>query len=131
MEPEASDILVETETALQWLGADGIVRHSFHPGARLDLAAARSNLAAIVQVSQGRRRPLVADMVSLRSVTREGRQFYAGEEAVKAVACVALVAEAPVARAIGNFYLALHSPPLPIRLFGDLESALRWASSQA
>jgi len=127
--PEVSDKVVETPTARQWLGSDGMVRHVLRDGAVLDLPAARLNLRAVVTVSEGQRLPMVAVVTGLASATRQVRQFYAGAEAAEAVSCVAMVTGSAVSRVIGNFFVALNRPQAPTRMFGTLEQALVWAAS--
>jgi hypothetical protein len=122
MESEA----ITTRVSKVWLGEDGIARVIHVPGAEVTLEAAKETMAAYLKIYKGKRRPLFVDTKTMRSLAREARQFYAGEEAAKVANAVALIVATPVSRVLGNFYLGISKPHLPSRLFSSEEEALNW-----
>jgi len=109
-----------------WLGEDGIVRIIHVPGAEVTLEDAKETMAAYLKLNKGKRRPLFVDTKTMKSLAREARKYYAGEEAARVASAVAIIVGTPVSRVLGNFYLGLSNPYLPSRLFSSEEEALKW-----
>jgi len=118
--------IVNIAKASMWLGGDGIVRIIWVPGAEVTLEDAEESMAAWVKISQGKRRPMVVDTATMKSLAREARHLYASERAAKVACAVGIVVGTPVSRVLGNFYLGLSNPHLPTRLFDSEDEALEW-----
>jgi hypothetical protein len=74
--------------------------------------------------------PLLADIRTLRGVSLGVRTHMSSERAGRYLARVALVADSPLTRTIGNFFMRLNRPPFPVRIFDAEEEALRWLVTQ-
>jgi hypothetical protein len=122
MESEA----IVTRVTKVWLGEDGIARIIHVPGAEVTLADAKETMAAYLKLNKGKRRPLLVDTKTMKSLAREARHFYAGEQAAKVASAAAIIIGTPVSRVLGNFYLGLSNPHLPSRLFTSEDEALEW-----
>jgi hypothetical protein len=109
-----------------WLGEDGIVRIIHKPDAEVTLESAKETMEAYLKIYQGKKRPLFVDTKMMKSLAREARQYYAGEEAAKVASAVALMVDTPVSKVLGNFYIGLSKPHLPSRLFSSDSEALEW-----
>jgi hypothetical protein len=72
---------------------------------------------------------LVADIRTLRGVSLGVRTQMSSERAGRYLSRVALVADSPLTRTIGNFFMRLNRPPFPVRIFDAEAEALRWLSS--
>jgi hypothetical protein len=69
----------------------------------------------------------LVQLARVRSVTRGARTFFASSPENMAVASkVAMVGASPIARVIGNFFLGLNRPPVPVRLFATDAEAIAW-----
>lgn len=115
-----------SRVARLWLGEDGIVRIIHVPGAKVTLEDAQETMAAYLKLNKGKRRPLLVDTKTMKSMTRETRQYYAGGEAAKVASAAAIIVGTPVSRVLGNFYIGLSNPHLPSRLFSSEDEALEW-----
>lgn len=109
-----------------WVGEDGIARIIHFPGVELTLADAEETMAAYLKLNNGKRLPLFIDTKTMKSMSRESRQYYAGEEAAKVASAAAIIVGTPVSRVLGNFYIGLSNPHLPSRLFSSEDEALEW-----
>ena len=69
---------------------------------------------------------LLADIRTLRGVSLGVRTHMSSERAGRYLARVALVADSPLTRTIGNFFMRLNRPPFPVRIFDQEDDALRW-----
>jgi hypothetical protein len=74
--------------------------------------------------------PLLADIRTLRGVSLGVRTHMSSERAGRYLSRVALVADSPLTRTIGNFFMRLNRPPFPVRIFDAEEEALRWLVTQ-
>ena len=115
-----------SSVAKLWLGDDGIVRIIHVPGAQLTLEDAKETMASYLKLYKGKRRPLLVDTKTMKSMTRETRQYYAGAEAAQVASAAAIIVGTPVSRVLGNFYLGLSNPHLPSRLFTSEDEAMEW-----
>jgi len=115
-----------SRVARLWLGEDGIVRIIHVPGAEVTLEDAKETMASYLKINQGKRRPLFIDTKTMKSMTRETRQYYSGVEAAKVASVAAIIVGTPVSRVLGNFYIGLSNPHLPSRLFSSEDEALTW-----
>ncbi|OYY74078.1 MAG: hypothetical protein B7Y40_06585 [Gammaproteobacteria bacterium 28-57-27] len=115
-----------SRVAKLWLGEDGIVRIIHVPGAEVTLEDAQATMAAYLKINKGKKRPLFVDTKTMKSLAREARKYYAGEEAAKVASAVAIIVGTPVSRVLGNFYIGLSNPHLSSRLFSLEDEALEW-----
>lgn len=116
---------VSTRSSRVWLDDEGIIQEVVNPGSVLDLADAKESIAAEAKFAQGRRLPLLVDMSQVKSISRAARTVYA-KEGPTIVCAVALVVGSPLNRMIGNFFLGLNRPLIPLRLFSSTADAAAW-----
>lgn len=112
-----------------WLWRERWLRARFRPGAEVDLADARENVAVARRLSAGDRLPILVDLRDIRSQTAEARAHFSGPEGVAVGGAVALVVASPLSRAIGNFYLGFNRPTVPTRIFSDVSLAETWLAT--
>src|SRR5262245_56199011 len=115
--PRSADVFLE---------ADGTLVIRFHDGSRLDATLTSEVTRAHVEVSQGRARPVLADVRGLVSVDRASRQLAASPEVTAATARMAIIVGNPVTRTLGNFFIRVTTPSYPTRLFADERLAREW-----
>ena len=117
---------ITTRTQKIWLGDDGIVRYESHPGSEESLEDAQENVKAGASLSGGMKRPILINSRGIKSLRREARMYYAGEENAKHTIAAAIVISSPVARVIANFFMGLNKTKFPTRLFTSEEMAIAW-----
>ncbi len=54
------------------------------------------------------------------------RRVYQREIAAESYTCIALVTDSIFGRAVASIFLGLASPPVPTKMFADLDTALTW-----
>ncbi len=104
---------IVTQTAKIRLDENGILRVTCLPGATQTLAQAHENMSVEVQLSRGKRRPILVDLTG-------------GEEAAKYQSAIALLIGSPLSRVIGNFFIGFNKSPMPTKLFTSEPEALEW-----
>ena len=105
------------------LRGDGVVHLIWTPNAKIDAADARAAMAMVNEVCNSVDRPMLVDMASTETVSREAR-------AVWSIPCsaskIALLGSSPVDRVIANFFLGIHVPPCPTKFFTSESEAMGW-----
>jgi hypothetical protein len=109
-----------------WLGEDGIGRVVLKPGAEETLEDVKEIIEAGRKLGKGAAVPVINDIRNTKSITREAREFYTGEETKKVVSAIALLVGSPVSRALGNFFIAVNRPSCPTRVFSSEQKAIEW-----
>lgn len=106
---------------------DGIVEY-LYGHAEVTEEVAREVIARATEAMSPVRPALsLVQLARVRSVTRGARTFFASSPENMAVASkVAMVGASPIARVIGNFFLGLNRPPVPVRLFATDAEAIAW-----
>jgi hypothetical protein len=118
--------MIETRTATIQLGSDGIIRVKLNPGPDALIEDAIESVAAVRKLAAGTEHPLLVDLREQKSVSKESRSYYTGEEAAKLVTAVAIVVGSPVSRVIGNFYIGFSKQRTPLRLFDSETMSVDW-----
>jgi hypothetical protein len=114
---------VQNRVEKVWLREDGIVQTVVFPGAEYTLVDAKQNLASIVQVSNGKRLPLLVDIRNAKTVNRAARQVFA---TIECVTSTALLIDSSISQIIGNVFLNFSKPANPTRLFTSETEAVEW-----
>lgn len=90
---------------------------------RIEEVDAHEAMAAVNVVADGSEYPMLVDMATTESVSRQAR-------AVFSIPCaasrIALLGSSPVDRVLANFFLSLHVPPCPTRFFTSRDDAMAW-----
>lgn len=110
-----------------WDSVHEVAHTDWLPGAVCTLDVAVGVSADVRRLGQGRVLSLV-DLRPLKSIDRASRQHFMNDH--PNFRAVALVADAPVSRLIGNFFLALNTQHIPVRMFPTPDSAIAWLRLQ-
>jgi hypothetical protein len=117
---------LDTRTGTLEIRPDGILHARTVPGSVVSLEDARENLASLPARPDHGRQLLMLDLRGMNGMSREAREFYAGEEPARVLAAIALIVDSPLSRMIGSFFLGFNKPRIPLRLFTSEAQALRW-----
>ena len=105
------------------LRPDGVLHLQWNEKVVIDGPDAKDAMAAVNEICEGASHPMLVDMATTKSVTREGRDvFYIPCAASR----IALLGSSPVDRVIANFFLGVHTPPCPTRFFTNRAEAMAW-----
>jgi hypothetical protein len=90
---------------------------------RIEDVDAHAAMASVNVIADGGEYPMLVDMATTESVSRQAR-------AVFSIPCaasrIALLGSCPVDRVLANFFLSLHVPPCPTRFFTSRDDAMAW-----
>ena len=91
----------------------------------VSLDIAKTCVEGRIFFSKGKSFPLIIDMTGIKSTTREARQYMASIGATL-VTAGALITRSAVSRTIGNIFLKIDKPPVPVKLFTSQVKAREW-----
>ena len=119
MEP----ITVEGGKGTVVLEAGKVIHLVWKPSVRIEAVDAHAAMAAVNEAGNGSEYPMLVDMATTESVSRQAR-------AVFSIPCaasrIALLGSSPVDRVLANFFLSMHTPPCPTRFFNSRIDAMKW-----
>ncbi len=118
--------VVKTSSAEIWIDDQGICHLIYTPGARLTFEDTLNECRIISEMSGPGKVPILVDLNNVKYVSRESRTYYAGKEAEKIFKVAALLVGTQMSRVIGNFFMGLNKPLMPIKLFTSEKQALKW-----
>lgn len=97
------------------------------PRVQQTIELAKANVDSCLELAEGRKLPLLIDLLQAQPLTPEVRQFYAGKEVGGFFAAIAIMVESNAfGRALGNFYLTVARTGLSKQLFHSEQKALVW-----
>ncbi len=120
--------IIHTAKAIITLSADGIISQDYRNNIDLTIEDSLSEMGAYKELCQGKKRPVSINIQNIKTVQRESRQFYSGEEPARYVAVAALIIGNPVSRIMANFFMGINKTFMPVKLFTDQEEAVKWLS---
>jgi hypothetical protein len=118
--------VVFTRTEKIWLAEDGIIRCIVLPTPKHKLEDAKENVAVISKLAGQKKRPVLVDARQVKSIERESRAYYAGQECAKVQSAVAFLISSYISKIIGNFFLGFNKPLFPINIFTSQAEAIEW-----
>jgi hypothetical protein len=104
---------------------EGILYGKYVDDLHMTLEIAKYCVDSRFQFSNSRSFALLVDMRGIKSMTPEARKYMSSVGAVL-VKAGALIIGSPLNRTIGNIFLTIDKPPVPLKLFTDKEKARQW-----
>lgn len=120
---------IVTSSGKTWLNDEGIIIAIAATQEYHTLAAAKENTAINLKIAGGIRRPFLIDMSNVKSMSREARVYYAGNEPLKAITAVAILTNSNVGKMVANFFIGLTQQLMPTKMFTDVNEAIKWLSA--
>jgi hypothetical protein len=107
----------------------GILAAVPHQGASDDEHSARQNNVFQMEYFRVRQRPgcVLVLFDRMKGQDAGARRVYQREPDTKLILGTALVGGTLLGRAMASFFLGLSKTQVPVKVFGDLKDALRWA----
>ena len=117
---------VNTGTVEFRLREDGILHGVALPDRKQSLDDARRNLETADRLRGGVRVPLLLDIRSTGTLSREARELYAGDEGAERITALAFVSGSAFTRVVGNLFIRVAKTSYPVRLFSAEVDATAW-----
>lgn len=91
-----------------------------------DLETVRRIVEYRLNATERKSYPLIGNIVSIKKITKEARDFLASKEGCEGITVFAILINSPIGSMIGNFWLRINKPLVPTRIFTNEEEAKKW-----
>lgn len=100
--------------------------------AELTIEDARASTEAMTKMTGGIARPFFGDFTSMKSQTKECRDYYANDpQHLQTYSAAALLVKGPFSRMLANFFLGIAKPAKPTQVFDDPAKAIAWLETHS
>jgi hypothetical protein len=79
-----------------------------------------------IELTNGKAYPMVSDVRSMKTSTREGRQRMSEPDSGEGVIAGAVIINSKVQKVIYNLFQAIYKAPTQVKLFNNKEEAVEW-----
>ncbi len=121
---------IRTRTAEYSLLADNIILCRILENVNIQPADIKENLGVTLQLADGKPYVALVDGRGESTITREARELAAKPESYLLQLASAIVVNTTSSRLIVNFIIKFYKPPVPTKLFSDIDLALIWLKTR-
>lgn len=104
---------------------DGIIMGTFKLES-VDLEIAKKVTNHRLEIQKGKSYPLLSNIKTIKSSTKQARDFMASKEGCDGVIVAAVLIDSPLSRIIGNFFINISKPYVTTKIFTDEIDAKKW-----
>ena len=79
-----------------------------------------------MELTGGKSCTTLVDLTNVRTISKEARSYFSSVECSEVFEATALYVSTPISRIIGNFFLGINRPAIPVRLFDSKDEAIVW-----
>lgn len=124
-----SESVIELRTYYTWMGNDSIARTLVKEGAEIVLEDAKANSVAVNGLLGPQKFALIVDTRKIKAITKEARDYFSLNGRESRVIAFAILIDSPLSRIIGNFFMGLNKPRVPVKLFNIETKAVAWCQT--
>ena len=103
----------------------GIMHCIFRSNLHMDLEVAKQCVGARIEFSKGISYPCLIDMEGVKSTDSKAR-VYMAKEGARLMKAGAMLTSSMYTKMLGNVFLTINKPEIPVRLFSDKATAIKW-----
>jgi len=105
---------------------DDLLIGTYKKGLKINLEMAKEIVRARLELTNYQ--PVVALALNqgVVSMDKKARDYLSSDEGIRGVIAGAIVLDTPFGSFLGNFYLSVTKPKIPLRIFSKVETALKW-----
>ncbi len=95
-------------------------------GSEVQLQDAVDNSNAVIEISEGKVYPMLVDTRNIKSIEKAARDHFSMRNRKGNVNSIAVLIGSPISVVIGNFFMGLNKPAVPVKLFTGSDKAFKW-----
>jgi hypothetical protein len=99
---------------------------TFKKGIRIDVGIARKIVDCRKRFTKNRTYPVLILNKGVISMTREAREYFASDEGTAGLRASALVLRTSFGAVMGNIFLKVNKPRMPVKIFSTEKGASKW-----
>lgn len=107
---------------------NGIIYGIYNKDLTIDLDAAKSVTNDRKKVSEFSSKPMFVDGTTVKSITKEARDFFGSEEGSELLSASAIYTNSRLSAFLANFFIKVNltKTKVPVKLFTDKDKAIQW-----
>lgn len=105
------------------LQADGVIHVIWKPRVSIEAQDARAAMAAVNELANGSKYPMLVEMATVEAVSRQARAVFSIPSAASRIA---VLGSGPMDRVLANFYFDVRISPCPARYFSSRPESINW-----
>jgi hypothetical protein len=118
--------IVKTRTGvMQWDDESQILFVDVDEGARETLEDAKKNSKIGAVITQNSNFAMLLDITKIGNIDADARHFYSANTSTKNQG-IALITNSVISQVLGNLFIGVNKPQMPIKLFSDKTKATHW-----
>jgi hypothetical protein len=103
-----------------------VLHATYKKGIKITLDIARQVVEARLKLTLDKNFPVLIYNQGVISMDKPARDFLASPEGTRGVKAAAMMLDSAFSSFLGNFYLSVNKPPMPVRIFTNTKAALSW-----
>ena len=115
----------KNEYVEMWL-ENGVIHIVHSPYVTISLEIAKINVAARLEISEGKTYPIFADVTKAKTMTKDARKYLSTGDGIRGISAGAFLIKTQIEAFLVNSWLSIYPMPLPTRMFTETEKALEW-----
>ncbi len=117
----------ETRTAsISYDAHDGLIFIVLKAVSDVVMEDVRTMMATSLEMADSKKIAVLIDSANYTQYSKEVRDYYASTEAAATLSAMAILVSDLPTRLIGNFFIKVHRPLYPTRLFNSSGEAVKW-----
>ncbi len=105
---------------------DNILYGTYKKGLKINLEIAKSIVSSRLEFTGGKDMLAVIYNQGVISMDKAARDFLASDAGTRGLKAAAMMLDSAFSSFLGNFYLSVNKPPMPVRIFTNTEAAVKW-----
>lgn len=93
---------------------------------RINLDIAQKIVTARIFFTGGKKMPALILGQGVISIEKSAREFLASTDGIADLAASAIVVNSAFSSSLGNFFLTVNKPDLPVKIFSNISRAEKW-----
>jgi hypothetical protein len=105
---------------------DGVLIGTFKKGLKINLEIAKEIVKNRLALTGDGPFPSIIINMGVFSIDKKGRDYLASTEGIRGLNASAVVLDSPFGSLLGNFFIRVTKPKLPVKVFRTKAGALNW-----
>ncbi len=105
---------------------ESILRATYKKGIKITLPIAKEVVEARLKLTIDKNYLAIVYNQGVVSMDKPARDFLASPDGTKGLKAVAMMLDSAFSSFLGNFYLSVNKPPMPVRIFTNTGAAIKW-----
>ena len=117
--------MIELSKSTVRIDENGIIISEYKKDSKLELEDAYRDHEATLELTGGKICTTLVDLTNVRTISKEARSYFSNVECAEVFEATALYVNTPISRIIGNFFLGINRPAIPVRLLNNPQALIR------